>query len=173
MPWQPKIPAQFVRPLVKNLRAILERDAPASLAWAGAPIQLSNFAWFGTAQHVEPRFPFCLVLADTSDVEGSDDASYINETHNIAILIGVNGNDPDRLADELFIRVNAVDSIIREAAWPDLLEGIPVAGYGPCVLETGRHNYAQFQRRNANQQYEHIAELSIKISYFESVRGII
>jgi hypothetical protein len=173
MAWTPKIPAQFIRPLVKNLRAVIERDAPNALAWAAAPSAVVPFAWFGIASHVEPRFPYCLVLADTTDCEGSDDASYINETNNIAIEIGVNGNDPDRLADELFIRVNAVDSIIRNAKWPDLLKGVPVANYGPCVLEAGRHNYGAFVRRNANQQYAHIGVLSLKISYFETKRGVI
>lgn len=173
MPWHPKIPTQFIRPLVKNLRAVIERDAPDALAWAAAPSVVAPFAWFGIASHVEPRFPYCLVLAETTDCEGSDDAAYVNEGHQITIEIGVTGNDPDRLADELFIRVNAIDSIIRNAQWPDLLEGVPIANYGPCVLDAGRHNYGAFVRRNANQQYAHIGVITVKITYFETKMGVI
>jgi hypothetical protein len=172
-PWTPRIPAQFIRPLVKNLRAILERDAPAALAWAAAPETVAPFAWFGIAGHVEPRYPYCLVLADSTDYEAADDAAAINENHTIAIEIGVNGNDPDKLADELFIRVNAVDSIIQESKWPDILEGIPFSQYGPCVLGPGSHKYGQFARRNANQQYAHVGVVGIKISYFETKLGVL
>jgi hypothetical protein len=171
--WQPKLPAQFIRPLVRNLLAVIRRDEVDALAWAAAPETLAPFAWLGIAEHVEPRYPYCLVLADGTDVEGDSDATGIQERHQLVVQLAVTGNDPDALADELFMRVNAVDSIIRQAAWPDLLEGVPWGGYGPTVLEAGRHNYNQFGRRNANQQYMHVGQISVVVAYLETKEGVL
>ena len=80
MPWEPRIDAQFVRPLVKNLRRIIERDAPDALAWAAAPDTVAPFRWFGMAWHVEPRYPFVLVLADSIETSENAEGSAIDET---------------------------------------------------------------------------------------------
>jgi hypothetical protein len=173
MAWEPRIEAQFVRPLVRNLRRIIERDAPEALAWAASPETVAPFKWFGTAWHTEPRYPFVLVLADSIETAENAEGSAIDETHTISLQIGACASDPDKLADELFIRVNAVDSIIRESSWEDVLQGIATTSYGPPVLELSRHDFGQLPRRNANQLYMQVAAITIKISYFETKLGVL
>jgi hypothetical protein len=173
MPWPPRIEAQYARPLIKNLLRIIERDAPAALAWAAAPDTVAPFAWFGIAAHLEPRFPFVLVLADSSDKEDDADGTRIEEVHSISVQIGAAAADPDKLADEMFIRMNAVDSIIRESTWGDLLQGIPTSSFGAPVIAAGRHDYGQMPRRNANQLYMQAAAIAVKIGYFETKLGVL
>lgn len=175
MAWTPKIDAQYIRPIIRNLRRIIERDSPDALEWAAfvagqaAP---ENFKVFGAAIHIEPRFPFVLVLADTTEQATNADGTAIDELHSLAVQVGATAADPDKLADELFIRVNAVDSIIREATWGDILEGIATTSYGPPVLEAIRHEYGLLPRRSANQLYQQVAAISLKISYFETKLGV-
>jgi hypothetical protein len=171
-PWTPRIDAQYIRPIIRNLRRIIERDAPAALAWAAAPETVEPFRLFGAAIHVEPRFPFVLVLADTTDQNTNADNTAIDEVHSLAVQVGATAADPDKLADELFIRVNAVDSIIREATWQDILQGVSTTSYGPPVLEAIRHEYGLLPRRSANQMYQQVAAIAVKISYFETKLGV-
>jgi hypothetical protein len=176
MAWTPKIDAQYIRPIIRNLRRIIERDAPDALAWAATvaawPGSLENFKHFGAAIHIEPRFPFVLVLADTTEQSTNADGSAIDELHSLAIQVGATAANPDQLADELFIRVNAVDSIIREATWEDILQGIATTSYGPPVLEAVRHEYGLLPRRSANQLYQQVAAITVKLSYFETKLGV-
>lgn len=173
MPWTPRIDAQFVRPIIRNLRRIIERDAPNALEWAAAPDVAAPFAWFGTAWHVDMRYPFCLILADATEPDENAEASAIDEAHSLSIQIGSVASDPDKLADDLFIRVNAIDSIIRESTWEDILQGVATTSYGPPVLDLTRHDYGQLPRRNAQQQYMNVAAITMKISYFETKLGVL
>ena len=171
--WEPRIDARFIRPIVKNLRRIIERDSPDALLWAASPVVVDPFAWFGTAWHVDMRYPFVLVLADTTEPTENADGTAIDEVHTVSLQIGSVAADPDRLADDLFIRVTAIDSIIRECEWADLLQGIATTSYGPPVLELTRHDYGQLPRRNAQQHYMNVAAITMKISYFETKLGVL
>lgn len=170
--WNPKLKLQYVRPVIRNMVDAIRANQVAALAWAAAPALLppADFAWIGRAIHVEPRYPYVVVLASKSTAAEDAETAGADVEHQIIVQIGCTGNDPDALADELFIRVNAVDSILTEmtpAEWLEPMHPDDERLAGIFVLVSSSHDYGAFARSNANQLYEHRCQMTITVRYRE------
>jgi hypothetical protein len=169
MPWSPIISPQFARPVIRNLAAYFRTHASDALAYFAPPAPLpAPFVYFGTAERVDENlFPMLLVLAVGTDWEIGADGESVQNRHEILCQVSNVGTDPDALADDIFIRINAVTSMICEMREADLFEGIAVSDVSPLVVNPGRHVYGSFLRQNAQQLYKHAASVNLFLSYFE------
>jgi hypothetical protein len=169
MPWAPTISPQFVRPVIINLTAYLRAHSAEALAYYAPPAPMPvDFKHVGIAERVDENlFPLLLVLAVGTDWEVGAESMSVSNVHEILIQVSNVGTDPDALADDILIRMNAVASMVYEMNEADFFEGITVGDVSPIVVKPGRTVYGSFLRQNATQMYKHAASLNLFLSYFE------
>jgi hypothetical protein len=169
MPWQPSISPSFIRPVIQNLSAYFRVHSEDALAYFAPPAPTPPpFGHFGISERVDDTmFPWLLTLAVGTDWTLGADGMSAENSHEIIVQVSNVGTDPDALAEDIFIRVNAVTSMIVEMPQASLFEGIAVSDVSPLVINPGRHVYGSFLRQNATQMYRHAASINLFLSYFE------
>src|SRR4029453_6426702 len=137
MPWAPNIAPNFIRPVIKNLTAYFRAYSADALAYFAPPAPVpAPFKHFGMSERIDDTlFPLLLVLAVGTDFEIGPESMSVNESHEIIVQISNVGPDPDALADDIFIRENAVTSMCAELTGADLFEGVNMANISPFVVK--------------------------------------
>jgi hypothetical protein len=165
MAWTPLIAPTYMLSLRPNLLRVIRRDAAAAYSFfggTGAP-----FERYALCELVEEKARSrCLVLGVGTEITPRPDPMGVQPTHSITVLVAVTGPDPDLLTTERDRRVCAVDSIIRQATWADLVEGINVQAGGKVIDIIG-HAYSDAARRQNEWLYEHTGELAVRIRLLE------
>ena len=165
MPWTPLISPTFMLALRPNLLRVLRRDMPAAFAYFGGVGE--PFERYALCELVEEKARSrCLVLGVGTAITPRPDPQAVAPEHSITVLVAVTGPNPDLLTTERDRRVCAVDSIIRQATWADLVEGINVQAGGKVIDIVG-HAYSDNARRSNEWMYEHTGELAVRIRLLE------
>jgi hypothetical protein len=125
MAWTPAIPyADFGLPLIPNLKAIIEANQAAALAWAAslspAVSSLANFERVLECERVSKKFP-SVAIYPAGDAPNYEDA--VDITSVIGFEVAVTNRDPELLARELGKRVAAV-RMLAVSSPSDLASGI-------------------------------------------------
>ena len=165
MPWPPLISPTFMLALRPNLLGVLRRDLPTAFAYFGGVGE--PFERYALCELVEEKARSrCLVLGVGTAITPRPDPAGVALEHSFTVLVAVTGPDPDALTLELDRRVAAVDSVLREATWADLFEGMNVQAGGK-VFDIVAHAYSVGARRQNEWMYELSCELQVRIRYLE------
>ena len=133
--------ADFIRPVLTWLVAVIESDTPALLAAA----QLDAFAevkqsWTGVAIN----WPPCSVMPGHSDFDPEGTA--VHGAHAFTVKFGVCGDDSDQVAADAIGYMKAIDAAITGAAadWLPQMSRVFILrhDYGPLFQKDG--SFAKF-----------------------------
>jgi len=131
MPWASYYSAQFVKPLVRQLAAIIYRDQADALASVGLAEAKHHFQEFQIALAPIRNWP-CVLIAPASDV--FDAGSDLTRKQMVALFVaaGVTHSDPNLLAELAEDYALALDRIVNSVALADFyapLQLPPISGF--------------------------------------------
>jgi hypothetical protein len=131
MGWTPYYSAQLVKPLIRQLAAIIYRDQGAALASVGLAASQYQFQEFQIALAPIRQWP-CVLIAPASDV--FDAGSELTRKQTVALFVaaGVTHSDPNLLAELAEDYALALDRILNSIELADFytpLQLPPISGF--------------------------------------------
>jgi len=115
--------AQFAKPLVNQLLAILQRDQQAALdiVNAGRPPgrELKPFAAFHKEVVTVQNWPALVLVAQETAFDTNSDADLRTQTVRLICALAVSGTDPEWLAEDAMDYLRAVDIALTSAPLGD------------------------------------------------------
>jgi hypothetical protein len=169
MPWTPAYNLVSIERLASNLLAIFKRDQIDALAWAGLPMLLPPFMYFGIARRVDQQiFPSCLALPVRLPMTQSPDEAAVQMRQEITIEIASVSPDPEKLAREILTRTRAITAMVLSASPMDIFEGITTGAFGGLVWDIQEIAINQFPRQNAQGQYLSLSQSLAVFNYIET-----
>lgn len=121
--------AQFARPLVNQLLAILERDQQAALdiVNAGRPPgrALSPFAAFHKEAAPIQNWPALVLVAQETSFDAASEADLRTQSLRFFCAMAITGTDPEWLAEDAMDYLRAVDIVLTSAPLADFY--VPLA----------------------------------------------
>ncbi len=115
--------AQFAKPLVNQLIAILQRDQQAALdiVNAGRPPgrQLKPFTAFYKEVGTVQNWPALVLVAQEISFDADSDADLRTETLRFISAMAITGTDPEWLAEDAMDYLRAVDIVLTSAPLAD------------------------------------------------------
>lgn len=116
MAWTSKYNAQFTKPLVRQLLAIIQRDIRAALDHVGGTGVLPVFNTYHRSMYAMPQLPAILVAAH--DVAFDEEAHFTEHMNpaRIAVVVACAHQTPDLLSELVEDYVRAVHEILVTAA---------------------------------------------------------
>jgi hypothetical protein len=115
--------AQFARPLVNQLIAILQRDQQAALDLVNASRppgrELKPFAAFHKEVVTVQNWPALVLVAQEAAFETDSDADLRTETLRFICALAITGADPEWLAEDAMDYLRAVDIVLTSAPLAD------------------------------------------------------
>jgi hypothetical protein len=127
----PKYSAQFSKPLVNQLIAILQRDQQAALdiVNAGRPAgrALLPFAAFFKEAAPIQNWPSLVLVAQQTQFDPNGDIGLRSETIQFFCALAISGADPEWLAEDAMDYLRAVDSVLVSAPLSDFYLALPIA----------------------------------------------
>lgn len=115
MVWNPRWNAQFSKPLMRQILAIIKRDMQAALDYVtGAPGSLQSFIEYDLAAVVVTNFPALLLTQDRSQ----QDQESPDTRHSVVRLVAaaaVTHQQPSRAAENLHDTMLALDQVLTTA----------------------------------------------------------
>lgn len=154
----PRYQAQFAKPLVNQLLAILQRDQQAALdiVNAGRPSgrALNPFAAFHKEAAPIQNWPALVLVAQETAFDADSDAALRTQTLRFFCALAITGSDPEWLAEDAMDYLRAVDMVLTSAPLEDFYKPLPLqhrtaggqtAGLDPSVskildLRVTRHD---------------------------------
>lgn len=119
----PRYQAQFAKPLVNQLIAILERDQQPALdiVSAGRPPgrELKPFAAFHKEAAPIQNWPALVLVAQETSFDQDSDADLRTQTLRFFCALGVTGTDPEWLAEDAMDYLRTVDIVLTSAPLGD------------------------------------------------------
>lgn len=134
--------ATFVKPLVDQVIAILQRDQQAALAIVNAtrPADraLAPFVSFYKEAAPIQNWPALVLVAQQTQFDASSDMGLRTQTVNFYCAMAITGIDPDWLAEDAMDTLRAVDIVLTSAQLTDFYAPLPVVlSTVPSGLTTG------------------------------------
>ncbi len=127
----PTYQAQFARPLVDQLIAILQRDQQAALdlvnATRPASRALGPFVGFYKEASAVQNAPAIVVAAQQIAFDPQADIGLRAETVQMSCTLFVPGTDPEWLVEDTMDYARAVDMVLTSAALADFYLPLPIA----------------------------------------------
>ncbi|MGD0922108.1 MAG: hypothetical protein ABSA70_10125 [Terriglobia bacterium] len=115
--------AQFAKPLVNQLIAILQRDQQAALdsVNAGRPPgrELKPFAAFHKEVMTVQNWPALVLVAQETAFEATSDADLRTQTVRFICALAIAGTDPEWLSEDAMDYLRAVDIVLTSAPLGD------------------------------------------------------
>jgi hypothetical protein len=122
--------AQFAKPLVNQLIAILQRDQQAALDIVNATRppgrELKPFQAFHKEVVNVQNWPALVLVAQDVSFETDSDADLRTETVRLLCAMAVSGTDPEWLAEDALDTLRAVDIVLTSAPLEDFYAPLPV-----------------------------------------------
>jgi hypothetical protein len=133
--------AQFAKPLVNQLIAIIQRDQQAALdiVNTGRPAgrQLKPFAAFHKEVATVQNWPALVLVAQEISFDSDSDLDLRTQTLRFICAMAVTGTDPDWLAEDAMDYLRAVDVVLTSAPLADFYTPLPIAHRTVPGGETG------------------------------------
>lgn len=123
--------ATFVKPLVDQLIAILQRDQQAALAIVNATrpagrALLPFTAFYKEAAPIQ-NWPALVLVAQQTQFDAASDIGLRTQSVTFYCAMAVTGTDPEWLAEDAMDTLRAVDLVLTSAALADFYTPLPVA----------------------------------------------
>lgn len=157
----PVYDAEFTGPLRQNILTALKARLNQQVNAIDAT--LPDVVDWQTPTEIATRFPCLFVAPVSSKLRQAADDSYLMGEHVILIECATDGTDPDVLAYQITQYVTAIDRVIREMSFDDLVGAISTV-MGAPAWEVTDHNY---QLRKRDTQLRADAQLLITIELME------
>ncbi len=126
----PRYQAQFAKPLVNQLLAIIQRDQQAALdvVNAGRPPgrDLKPFAAFHKEAAPIQNWPALVLVAQEDAFDANADADLRTQTLRFFCAAAVSGTDPEWLAEDAMDYLRVLDMVLTSAPLGDFYEPLPL-----------------------------------------------
>jgi len=126
----PRYQARFVKPLVNQLIAILQRDQQEALAIVNAarPAEraLRPFAAFHKELAPIQNWPAVVLVAQETTFESNSDADLRTQSVRFLCALAVTGTDPEWLSDDAMDYLRAVDMVLTSVPLGDFYLALPI-----------------------------------------------
>lgn len=127
----PAYQAQFAKPLVNQLLAIIQRDQAAALAVVNstrpANRPLRPFAAFHKEAAPIQNWPALVLVAQDVAFDAASALGLRTQSIRFFCALGVTGTDPEWLADDAMDYLRAVDIILSSLPLSDFYQPLPVS----------------------------------------------
>ncbi len=162
----PTYQAQFARPLVDQLIAILQRDQQAALdivnAMRPSGRALNPFTGFYKEAAPVQNWPAVVLVAQSTAFDPNSDIGLRSETVKFACSMAITDSDPEWLAEDAMDYLHAVDMVLTSIQFSDFYTPLPIthttapsgmtAGLNPAVskvqdLRITSHDLGALMRR--------------------------
>ncbi len=122
--------AQFAKPLVNQLIAILQRDQQAALDIlnAGRPAgrELKPFAAFHKEVVTVQNWPALVLVAQETNFDANSDADLRTQSIRFIGAMAITGTDPEWLAEDALDYLRAVDIVLTSAPLADFYTALAI-----------------------------------------------
>jgi hypothetical protein len=126
----PQYSAQFSKPLVNQLIAILQRDQQAALdlvnAARPAGRALQPFAAFYKEAAPVQNWPALVLVAQQTTFDAASDEDLRTQTVRFFCALALTGADPEWLAEDAMDYLRAVDMVLTSAPLSDFYSPLPI-----------------------------------------------
>ncbi|MCJ7503349.1 MAG: hypothetical protein MUP80_09880 [Acidobacteriia bacterium] len=123
--------AQFAKPLVNQLIAILQRDQQAALDLVNAARppgrELKPFAAFHKEVVTVQNWPALVLVAQETAFDANSDADLRSETLRCVCALAITGTDPEWLAEDALDYLRAVDMVLTSAPLTDFYTPLAIS----------------------------------------------
>ncbi len=127
----PRYQAQFAKPLVNQLIAILQRDQQAALDIVNATRppgrDLRPFAAFHKEVGTVQNWPALVLVAQEDAFDNDSDADLRTQTLRFIAAMAITGTDPEWLAEDTMDYLRAVDTVLTSAPLGDFYVALTIA----------------------------------------------
>jgi hypothetical protein len=132
MPFTPRWNAQFAKPLLNQMIALIQRDQAAAIAIVNAELKLIRQFHKGRAARV--TFPWCLVWIADNVFNAESDLTR-DEEIDAYVAIEVGTIDQEDAQDQAHDYLAVIDSVIESASGEDWETALPVSlpGQNPAL----------------------------------------
>lgn len=148
--------ARFAKPIPQNVLDLVRAKWEAASAEANGAEPLPPFKAFRRARPKDPHFPGLYVYRRaTRKIAVAGNGLLLESAPEFAVEVALEHTDEEELIDELELRVEIVDSIVRTAAREEpqlLLAGFPEESQVIVTLDITEHVYGN----NVPQGTKHI-----------------
>ena len=161
-----KYSAEFLQTLMANVQTVLERDANTALA--AIDNTLATFADYTTPNAIATVFPCLYLEPSRSELEQSQDDSYITEQHEMVVTVSIVA--PVASASALTPRITkytrAIDQVLRSASVADLVTSLSAAKRKPA-WEVTRHTYGPLRGNDAGSTFRRDSQILFVVQTLE------
>lgn len=118
--------AQFAKPVVNQVIALVQRDQRAALNLVAGTDVLDSIAEYRKDFVPSLRYPALVVVARQTSFEPAADPGRREETHSLLLALRVVHHQPDELADRAMDYLRALDMVLSSAAYADFETSLPI-----------------------------------------------
>lgn len=118
MAWASKFNAGFVKPLIRQLLAIIQRDQRAALDWVGGTGVLPDIVSYQLAPLLIPQFPAVLVMPNETQF-AQEAVGSLQSANRVFAVIAVTHQDGQAVVELLEDYTRALDAIFNTVPLSD------------------------------------------------------
>ena len=126
MPFSPAYNAQFAKPLVNQVIALMQRDQRAALDLVAGTEVLDSLVEYRKDFAPSLRYPALVVVARETSFDPAADPGRRSQTHSLLLALRVVHHQPDELADRAMDYLRALDMVLSTAATLDFETSLPI-----------------------------------------------